>query len=146
MSDRPTVIVAVSPSPSGHEALRRGVREARLRGARLQLIRVWRDIDRFLSMSRTEAAALQGLERAEEEILADAVNRATELDPSVQVGAALVPGDLFSKLAAAAADAQLLVVGAGRTESGSAFIGEWCRLNSPCPVLIASAPILVGRG
>jgi nucleotide-binding universal stress UspA family protein len=145
MSDSPTVVVAVSASPSGQEALRRGVREARLRGARLHLIRVWRDIDRFFSMTRAEAGAMRAQERAEQAILADAVQRAESLDSALLVSAELVPGDLYTAITAAAAHAELLVVGAGDTESRSALIGEWFQRHVPCPVVISDAPMLVGR-
>jgi nucleotide-binding universal stress UspA family protein len=145
MSDRPIVIVAVSASPSGQAALCSGLREARRRGARLHLIRVWRDIDRFYPMTGAEAATLRGQERAEQTILADAVKRAKQLDPALEVSAELVPGDLCSAIAAVAENAQFLVVGAGRSASGSASIGQWFERHSPCPVLIADAPVMVGR-
>lgn len=143
MRRRPTVLVAVSSSPSGREALRRGVREARQMGARLQLIRVWRDIDRFLSMTRAEVSALRGQERAEEAILAEATARAKKLDHSLEVESRLVPGDLYDSLLDAAENADLLLVGAGAPEDRSSFIGEWFQRHAPCAVTIVDAPFAV---
>lgn len=142
-SSRPTVVVAVSSSASGQEAVRRGVREARQRQARLRLIRVWRDIDRLFSMSRTEVSVLRGQERAEQAILAEAAARASQLDPALDVEAVLLCGDLYDRLLPAAADADLLVIGAGGPDERSSFIGEWFQQHAPCPVAIVDAPFSV---
>lgn len=143
VSPHPTVLVAVSSSPSGQEALRRGVREARQMGAHLRLIRVWRDIDRLLSMTRAEVTALRGQERAEEAILAEAAARARSLDRSLNVDARLVPGDVYDSLLAAAKDVDLLLIGSGSPEDRSSFIGEWFQRHAPCPVTIVDPPFAV---
>jgi nucleotide-binding universal stress UspA family protein len=143
---RPTVLVAVSSSPSGQEAVRRGVREARQRQGRLRLIRVWRNIDRFFSMSRAEVSALRGEERAEQAILSDAAERAAQLDPTLDVEAVLLCGDLYDRLLSAAEDVDLLVVGAGgvgNLAERSSFIGEWFQQHAPCPVAIVDVPFPV---
>lgn len=141
VSRHPTVLVAVSPSPSGREALRRGVREARAMGASLRLLRVWRDIDRLLSMTPAEARALHQQQRGEEAILADALARARELDDTLEVETRLLPGDVYDGLLAAAQDVDLVVLGAGDTESRSASIAAWLQRHARCPVAIVDVPL-----
>ncbi len=139
----PTVLVAVSSSPSGRAALRRAVAEAQHRGARLHLLRVWRDAERFASMTPAEVSALRQQERAEQAILAEAIGAAQSLAPGLEVDFEFVPGDLRSAVTAAAEEADLLVVGVGQQEPTGHLIAEWFEQHVPCPVLVTDPPIPV---
>jgi len=137
---RARVVVAVSDSPSGQAALRYAVGEAVRRNASLHLVRVWREIGRLYSLSRSEASRLHADERAEEAVLAHAVDRARSIAPELAVVFDFIPGDLYRALEAAARGADLVVVGAGSPEHSSYLIGRWCERHLHVPVSVVPAP------
>lgn len=135
----PRVVVGVSNSASGQAALRRGVREARDRGAALHLVRAWRDVDRLFSMTAAEVRDLPAAQSREAAVLSDAYREARRLDRTLRIQADLVAADVYPALSKAAQAAAVLVMGAGSAAAHSSHLGEWFQQHASCPVVIVPA-------
>ena len=127
------VVAGVADTDAGQAAVRRAVVEARDRGCALHLVRVWREIDCLLSLSRTEVARLPTSERANQLLLERAAWQVGQLDGSLQVTTELVPGDLYAALVEQSQDADLLVVG---VDQPGEEVAGWLHEHAQCPVLL----------
>ena len=132
----PRIVVGVSDSPSGRAALHTGVALARERGADLELVRVWRDVGRLLSLPWREASLLSDSQRRDQELLDECLLTVRLLAPEVSCTVRLTRGELYDDLCAACRGADLLVVGVGDPQGSSHLIGEWFVKHAPCPVLL----------
>lgn len=130
------VVAGVADTASGRAAVRRAAAEAHERNCPLHLVRVWREIDCLLSMSRTEAAELPASEQANRLLLERAAWQARQLTGSLPVTTELVPGDLYAAMIEQSQHAGLLVIGTDELPAGFA---DWLHEHAQCPVLVVGA-------
>jgi hypothetical protein len=133
------VVVGVSDTSSAHAAVARGVDEARSRGRSLHLVRVWEDIDRLFSMTRTEVAHLGASEQENKMILERAAWEAGQIDDQLEVTTELVPGNLLEAMTEQSFSATLLVLGADVNLEEQDF-AAWLAQRVRCPVVVVDAP------
>lgn len=136
---RPRIVVAVSESPSGCAALRRAIAEARSRGGVLHLVRACRDVDGFLSMTRTQAAELPASQRESQQILIRAERIVNDTDADLPFRSDFVKGDVYTALERRCVGADLLIMGRGAPDSSTRFFGEWFQRQAACPVTLVDA-------
>jgi nucleotide-binding universal stress UspA family protein len=136
------IVVGVDGSDGSERALRWAVNEAHTRGGTVQAVMTY-------DWAGTEAALLAGLtaederQRAED-ILAEAVSAIRREYRDVPIAAEVVLGNPAHKLAEAARDANILVVGSrGHGRLRQAVLGsvsEDCIRHAPCPVVVVPGP------
>jgi nucleotide-binding universal stress UspA family protein len=136
------IVVGIDGSEDSDRALRWAVRQARQFGGTVEAVMVY-------DWPGTEAAYLAGLghegerERVEE-VLAEAVARVGHESAGVPIATEAMRGNAGAKLADAAADADLLVVGShGHGRLYHAVLGsvaEACVRSAQCPVVVIPAP------
>jgi nucleotide-binding universal stress UspA family protein len=142
---RGTVVVGVDGSAGARRALRWAAAEARLRGSRLLIVHAWNQayLDVLLvgPLGGFSSAAADMHEAAER-----LLEKATAgLDgEGVEIECRLVEGGAPEVLVAAAAEADLLVVGS-RGHGGFAglllgSVSQQCAHHAHCPVVIVPAP------
>jgi nucleotide-binding universal stress UspA family protein len=132
-SEGPRVVVGVDGSVSSGQALAWAAQEARLRGARLQVL--------YCTFYRPELLqSYEGVAGDEQEILDRAVARARALEPTVDVVAYRAGPPPAKALVEASAGADLLVVGVrGLGGFAQLFLGsvsQQCARHARCPVAI----------
>ena len=143
-----TIVVGVDGSPVSADALRWAAAEARLRGARLQVVHAWTFIpptaigdpgliavpsgDLVGQLDAEEASAGAGLDA----VIAEALGPT----PDVPLESTLVEGDAGDVLVAASRDADLVVVGShGRSGFRAALVGSVSRHvvdHAECAVVV----------
>jgi nucleotide-binding universal stress UspA family protein len=134
------IVVGIDGSVEARRALHWALDEARLRGARLHVVHAW--LYQFTGGPGYMPAAgtdLRGtLELEAERVLDEAL--ASMGTVGVEVERTAVEGPPAATLVAAAADAELLVVGSrGRGGFAGLLLGsvsQQCAHHAPCPVVI----------
>ncbi|GAA2101421.1 universal stress protein [Streptomyces albiaxialis] len=132
------VVVAVDGSEAGTEAAALASREARLRGGTLHVVHVlaWP----LMATARMPLPPPDSaLHQQAELIVTDAVERATETEPELEVSWQVAIGQPLTELDAQAREADLLVLGSsGRGPLGAAAgsVAVHMSANAPCPVLV----------
>ncbi len=136
------IVVGIDGSEDGDRALRWAVGQARRLGGTVEAVMVY-------DWLGTDAAYLAGLgeedeRRRTEGILAEGVARVSPESGGVPIATEAVRGNAGAKLADAAADADILVVGShGRGRLYHAVLGstaEACIRVATCPVVVIPAP------
>ncbi len=135
------IVVGVDGSPGSIAALHWAHSEAKLRGSALEAVSVWQ----FPMMTTIPAfGALPDVadlsEQTKQSLLAILDEAGVESTPEVPVAACVAEGAVASALTAAAADADLLVVGS-RGHGGFAglllgSVSHQCTMHAKCPVVI----------
>jgi nucleotide-binding universal stress UspA family protein len=135
------IVVGVDGSPGSIAALRWAHGEAELRSARLEVVSVWQypmmtTMPAFGAMP--EVSDLSNL--TEQSTLAILAEAGIESTPELPVTICVAEGTAASALTAAAADADLLVVGS-RGHGGFAglllgSVSHQCTMHAPCPVVV----------
>ena len=135
---RRRVVVGVSDSPAGRAALHVAI-DIAARGRRpLHLVRVWRDVDWFMSAPMNAMDILVADEHAEQRMFAQACAEARQT--GVEVTGEFVPGDLYTSLQERTEGAELLVIGTSGAEGeNSGLLTRWFTDNSHCPVIVVDA-------
>lgn len=142
------LVVGVDGSETATLAVRWAAREARLRGAKLELVSAWEIPINGLGFGYGLAAisdeVLKGLERNAEEILATAVEEARKECPDIELETRTVRGQAADVLVGASGDADLLVVGSrgmgGFRELLLGSVSQQCAHHAVCPVVIVRHP------
>ena len=146
------IVVGIDGSDASRAALRWGVEEARLRGARLVAVYAWMFIPPqplgdpgLLAMPAGDIAGeLSAENEAAHAVLSSAVEEAIGRDASVDVEQKIVEGDPGEVLVKEAAEADLAVVGShGRSGLTAALLGSVSRHvvdHATCPVVVVKAP------
>ena len=133
-----TVVVGVDDSPAAAEAVRWAAHEAALRGASLHVMHAW-ELPRFAGWEDAPVTR-EGLQAESRRILDGLTDQAAASQPGLDVVGVSVEGAPAAELIAAAADADLLVVGS-RGEGGFkglllGSVSHQCALHAPSPVVI----------
>jgi nucleotide-binding universal stress UspA family protein len=145
-----TIVVGIDGSKHASAALRWAAEEAALRSATLEAVHAWS----FVPVATPADAGLVPMAWTESLEVLDATREAAERAAAEMVHAVLgeqhdaivtvSEGSVTEVLLAAAADADLLVVGnQGRGNLTSALLGSTSAEladNAPCPVVIVRAP------
>jgi nucleotide-binding universal stress UspA family protein len=137
------ITIGVDGSDGAREALRFGLAEARIHGAKVRVVHAWS----IPAISGDVMGGFPGDGRLLDE-LADAASRlldaelaaVRELSSSLDIERVILQGPAAESLVLGAEDADLLVVGShGRGPLGSLFLGsvsETCIHHAPCPVAV----------
>ncbi|HEY8340519.1 MAG TPA: universal stress protein [Egibacteraceae bacterium] len=143
-----SIVVGVDGSPSSLSALRWAARQARLTGAPLRVVHAYHAGDRggrrvVGSGVGTGASAATLARQAANELLDEVCAQAADALEGVDVTTEPREGGATAALLAAAADADLLVVGSrGRGGFADLLLGSvshQCASHAPCPVVIVRA-------
>ena len=134
------IVVGVDDSPQAAAALRWALEEARLHHASLAVVHAWL----FPVAGDVPGAAVDtlatDLERGAGELLDRVVDAAVGADAGVKLERRVLEGAAGAALVAAAADADLLVVGSrGRGGFAGLLLGsvaQRCLHHAPCPVVV----------
>jgi nucleotide-binding universal stress UspA family protein len=136
-----TIVVGVDGSPGSTAALRWALEEARLRRAKLRVIRAWLypRIDGYGSIP-AELPYMDALRNDVEELLDAVVDEVAGENPGVSIVRVAVEGPPAEVLIEAAADADLLVVGSRGPGGFSGLllgsVSQQCAHHASCPVVI----------
>ena len=139
-ADAPLVVVGIDGSACSHEALSFAVNEAKLRGARLQLVTAWSVPAMVYAGGYTANIDPATFLADAEAISTAAVTEAREIAGDLEIAATTPNEQPASALISAAEDADLLVVGS-RGHGGFArlllgSVSEQLAHHAPCPVTI----------
>lgn len=134
------IVVGVDGSPAGERALRWAAREATAHHGSVHVVTAFGFPDLDGSSIRYRGAQHQVAERRLAEVLA-AIH--TEF-PDVPVTGQLVAGRTADVLTAAAADADLLVLGSHGHRPLIGSTAAHCLRRAGCPVVVLPAPVPVG--
>ena len=132
------VVAGVADTPEGRAAVHTAAEIAETFSRPLHLVRVWRDVDWFLSAPRTAMPALRRDKLHDGELLDEALRTARQVAPSVPVTAEMTPGSIYAVLLEQSRDAHTLVLGSERDDSVGT-IARWYLDHARCPVLVVDA-------
>lgn len=131
------VVVGVDGFEPSEAALRWAIRQARLTGAVVEAVTAWQVP---AGGGLVQAADMPDYEDDARAVLTEAVAGTCMIDPAVQVRPLVIQGQAAQVLVAAAAGADLLVVGsrgrAGPAEGTLGSVSQYCARHAPCPVVI----------
>ena len=135
-----TIVVGVDGSEAAGVALEFAVEESALRGANLRVISVW-DVPVLVQPEIVTAPEVfEGLRDEASIVVAEAVARANELQPTVSCEGLVLSGRAGDVLIEEAQGAVLIVVGRkGHGGLASIFLGSVSRHvadHAPCPVVV----------
>jgi nucleotide-binding universal stress UspA family protein len=138
------VVVGISPTPGGQQALRFAFERARERGSSLVAVRSWGDIG-WGSVALTGSdMMIHDWRAAESTLLDECLGEISEEFADVTVDRRLVGVRAQWALAEAAIGADLLVVGCHRPDdhwfSRLGPVASWLLHRSPCPIAIVGRP------
>jgi nucleotide-binding universal stress UspA family protein len=132
------VLVGISDTPSGRAAVDAAARIARQERAPLALVRVWRDVDWFLSAEERTAEELARDLCAEQRLFAASCAHARTVAPDVDVRGELAPGSIFGVLLERTDHARRLVLGTSGSESEPGDVSSWYLDHARCPVTVVA--------
>jgi nucleotide-binding universal stress UspA family protein len=141
-----TIVVGIDGSEHGARALEWAIDEAKLRGARLELVSAWHVPSAVYMGPAVTPPIGESVESAfrevAEEVVAEAAERARAA--GVETGTRLEHGQAAEVLVDASADADLLVVGS-RGHGGFAglllgSVSTQCAHHASCPLVIVRPP------
>jgi hypothetical protein len=131
---RPGPVVVAVPDSGVDALIPLAVSRAREYGAAIDLVRVWRTIDRLLTVPAADAPALTVDEKHDQALLDRAVRRVHKLAPDIAVLVDFAPGDLYNQLLDRTRGASLLVLGNDIGQDAS--IAAWYLERAFCPVVV----------
>lgn len=138
------VTVGVSPSPSGHDALEFAFAEAERRGVPLLAVRSWAEFDWTTPTRSFLSGSNDSLRHEQQDLLTTLVEAAWKRHPTVEVAIELSTEPVYRALHAAAARADLLVLGCRHADdyrfSRLGPIASRLLHSSACPVAIVGHP------
>ncbi len=132
------IVVGADGSPPSNHALRWALRQAKLTGAAVEAVHAWHIPSTNGWTPMFDLA--EGLSKAGEQVLANAIAEAAGDHPAVTVHARLVEGNAAAALLQAASGADLLVLGCrGHGGFVGALLGsvsQHCVQHATCPVVV----------
>lgn len=137
---RPVIVVGVSPSRAGIQALRFAFSEAALRAAALVTVRCWGDVEWGAASIGYDSSVIADWEKVEQRVLDECVDNLAPEFPSVPVYKELKRIRPQWGLDRLAIGAELLVVGCHRPDdhwfSRLGPVASWLVHRAPCPVAV----------
>ena len=136
------IVVGVDGSPASKAALAWALEEARLRGATLRAVHAWTVVTTFAVDAPPVflPSLMEAAESEAEQTLSAAVAEVAGEHPDVPIERSVVEGPAAERLLAAAAGADLLVVGSrGHGGFHGLLLGpvsQQCAHHATCPVVI----------
>ncbi|MEV5237891.1 universal stress protein [Streptomyces cinnamoneus] len=134
------VVVGVGQADEAVTAVRFALREAVARGCEVQAVRAWRSPRQPTDVLSVLDAGPQAYEEQARAILDDVLEEAVAGHPNVSVTRTVVEGPAHRALCEAAADADLLVLGATRGQEGSGLhlgrVSHRALHRAGCPVAV----------
>jgi nucleotide-binding universal stress UspA family protein len=131
----PHVLVGIDDTPDGAAALRAGAALADSLARPLRLVRVWREVDWFLSAPASATDGVAEDEGRDRELLTRASATAHSLAPDTELSVVFAPGSVYSVLLDLSREAAVLVLGAGRYDHPGS-LSRWFAERATCPVLV----------
>ncbi len=136
-----TILVGVDGSEAAGVALEFAVEEAQVRGAMLRVLSVWELPPTKIHEAATAVPQVtEGLRKAAESIVSEAVNRVKELAPDLPCEKVVLEGWPQGVIVEEAKGALFAVVGRrGRGALASLLLGSVSRHvveHAPCPVIV----------
>ncbi len=137
------VVVGVSPTEGGQQALRFAFEQARQRGCSILAVRSWGDIGAG-SLAMTDADMVRELQAADSKVMDECLAAVQHDFSEVAVERRSVGARAQWALEEAAIGADLLVVGCHRRDdhwfSRLGPVASWLLHRSPCPVAVVGRP------
>lgn len=136
-----TIVVGVSDSPGGHEAMRFACSEALTRKAKVVGVRSWTELNwARVGFPFPPGVSYKSLQSGEEGLLDECIRAARDVYPGVEITGVVTEQPAYAALEQAAQQADLLVIGCRRAEGGHLSrlgpLASWLLHHSPCPVAI----------
>lgn len=146
-SGRRVLVVGVDGSAPANRALDWAVREARLRGAALDIVSVWEDPYRYYFADTGDTPEIDEEEwlvaHGSQDLVDEIARRVRVLEPDLDVRALTFEGGPAQHLIKASRGAELLVVGTrGRGGFRGLVLGsvsQQCIAHAHCPVVVVRA-------
>ena len=139
-----SVVVGISPTKGGEQALRFAFEEARLRRCRLVAVRSWGELGWGAGALNYAGEILQDWRAVESTVLDECIEAIAPDFPEVQVDRQLSGAGETWALEQAAMEAELLVVGCRHSDdnwfSRLGPIGSWLLHRAPCPIVVVGRP------
>jgi nucleotide-binding universal stress UspA family protein len=140
---RNVVVVGVSPSRGGRQALRFAFEQARQRRCSILAVRSWGDLG-WDSLALTDTEVLRDLQRIEFGVMSECLAHVTGDFPDVNVERSFVGVRAQWALEEAAIGADVLVVGCHHADdhwfSRLGPVASWLLHRSPCPIAVVGRP------
>lgn len=137
---RKAVVVGVSPTPGGQQALRFAFEQASLRGCQLEAVRSWGDLGRGLVALSDSGTVIHDWQVTESKMLDECLDAISPEYPGVTVHRKLTGDRIQWALQTAAIGAELLVVGCHRQDdhwfSRLGPVASWLLHRSACPIAV----------
>lgn len=144
---RKAVVVGVSPTPGGQQALRFAFEQARERGCAVEAVRSWGDVGWGAVALSDSGKLIHDWQITESTMLDKCLDAVTPEYPEITVRRQLTGVRPPWALDAAAIGAELLVVGCHRQDdhwfSRLGPVASWLLHRSPCPIAIVGRPQVV---
>jgi nucleotide-binding universal stress UspA family protein len=137
---RKAVVVGVSPTPGGQQALRFAFEQASLRGCELEAVRSWGDLGWGAVALSDSGTVIHDWQATESKMLDECLDAISPDYPGVTVHRTLTGVRSQWALQAAAIGAELLVVGCHRPDdhwfSRLGPVASWLLHRSACPIAV----------
>lgn len=147
---RKAIVVGVSPTPGGQQALRFAFEQASLRGCQVAAVRSWGDLGWGVVALSDSGTVIQDWQASESKVLEECLEAVSSDYPGVTVHRSLTGARIQWALQAAAIGAELLVVGCHRPDdhwfSRLGPVASWLLHRSPCPVAVVGRAQVVEEG
>jgi nucleotide-binding universal stress UspA family protein len=147
MSFEGSVVVGVDASDQADEAIEWAAGQAAARGVGLRVVTVyrWARLPGTVPVyDATPDPDLLGSRKLADQLMADAVDKAGHLQPSVDVSGEAIEGELISTLVDASRGAAMLVLGSRRLGPGGSYffgsVGTALAARAHCPIVVVRGP------
>ena len=143
-----TIVVGVSDSPGGLQALQFACAEATACHATVRALRSWTELNwARVGLPASPEVSFTSLREGEQAILDECVRPARDAHPGLGIEALLTEQSAYVALEKAAETADLLVIGCRRAEGGYlprlGPLASWLLHHAACPVAIVGHPATV---
>jgi nucleotide-binding universal stress UspA family protein len=146
---RKAVVVGVSPTPGGEQALRFAFEQARERGCSIDAVRSWGDVGWGTVALSDSGRLVHDWQATESGMLEECLGPIAAEYPDVPVRRKLTGVRAQWALESAAIGAELLVVGCHRPDdhwfSRLGPVASWLLHRSPCPIAVVGRPRVAER-
>jgi nucleotide-binding universal stress UspA family protein len=145
-----TIVVGVSDSPGGKQAMQFACAEATACHAKVRAVRSWSELNwSRVGFPFPPDVSFETLQTGEEAILDECVRQARDAYPGLEIASVVTAQPADVGLETAARQADLLVIGCRRDDGEHRRrlgpLASWLLHHSPCPVAIVGHPAAVTK-